>query len=151
MSYRIHAEADSAAPPEVIFDLVAHAETWPSWSKASVGELDRPAADGDPNGVGAIRRFVTGRTTSIEEIVAFDRPHRSSYTLLSGLPLRDYRADVVMSPRPDGGTHITWDSQFRSARWGTGFLYRAALQRFIAQTAKLLAEAGDLATMGESG
>jgi hypothetical protein len=69
VSYTIHAEADSDAPPSVVFDLLAHVETWPSWSKASAGTRERPAPTGDPDGVGSIRVLQTGRTTSREEIL----------------------------------------------------------------------------------
>jgi hypothetical protein len=151
MSYTIHAEADSDAPPSVVFDLLAHVETWPSWSKASAGTRERSAPTGDPDGVGSIRVLQTGRTTSREEILEFAPGRRSSYSLLSGLPLRDYRADVDLTARPDGGTHIVWHSAFSSARFGTGWLYRSILQRFIARTARMLAEASGRATVRDRG
>ena len=64
---------------------------------------------------------------------------RLSYVLLSGLPLRNYRADVDLTPM-DGGTAIRWHSKFGAARPGTGWLYRWALGRFIRQTVHGLAE-----------
>jgi hypothetical protein len=149
--HTIHVEADSDASPEAVFDLLAHVETWPSWSRSAEGFRERPAPTGDPDGTGSIRVLKTGRTTSREEILAFDPGHRSSYSLLSGLPLRDYRADVDLTSRPDGGTHITWHSSFTSARPGTAWLYRAILQRFIGQTAKLLAEAAERPTLPDRG
>ena len=46
-----------------------------------------------------------------EEIVVFEPPERMEYTLLSGMPLRDYRAEVTLSPDGDG-TEIDWRSEF---------------------------------------
>jgi len=68
--------------------------------------------------------------------------------LVSGLPLRDYRADVVLTPEGTG-TRIEWSSSFRPKIPGTGRLYRAGLRRFIADTARRLADAASAAA-GES-
>jgi hypothetical protein len=36
-----------------------------------------------------------------------------AYELLSGLPIRDYRAGVTLAPAAEGGTAIRWRSSFR--------------------------------------
>ena len=113
--------------------------------------MSAPPRPAIPTGSARSACFRTGRTTSREEILEYEPGRRSSYSLLSGLPLRDYRADVDLTARPDGGTHIVWHSAFSSARFGTGWLYRSILQRFIAQTAKMLAEASERATVRDHG
>src|SRR3954452_2715945 len=100
----------TAAAPEPTFAALADESRWPDWSPMDSGELQQPGAD-DPHGVGAIRRFRTGRSVSIERVVTFDAPHTFSYELLSGLPLRGYLAVVELTPR-DGGTEIRWRSTF---------------------------------------
>jgi len=60
--------------------------------------------------------------------------------LLSGLPLRDYRADVDLTPT-DGGTDIRWHSTFHPKVPGTGWIYRRALTRFIGDMVRGLAAA----------
>ena len=72
----------------------------------------------------------------------FDPPHRLGYDLVSGLPLRDYHADVTLTPDGDG-THIRWHSTFSAKVPGTGTLTRLALQRFVADTAERLARAAE--------
>ncbi|GAB3980315.1 SRPBCC family protein [Plantactinospora veratri] len=93
---------------------------------------------GRAGGVGAIRIFRTGWLTSRERVVERVPDRRFSYELLSGLPLRDYRADVDLTPER-GGTSIRWHSTFAARVPGTGWLYRRALHRFIGQVAAGLA------------
>jgi len=56
--------------------------------------------------------------TSREELVGFRPAREFSYRALSGLPIRDHRADVELSER-DGGTAITWHEDFVAARPGS--------------------------------
>jgi hypothetical protein len=143
MTCVIHVEERSAAAPAAVFALLARTEGWPEWSSMSKGELEEPAPGSEPEGVGALRRFTTGRRVSRERVVVFDPDRQLSYELLSGLPLGGYRADVTLAPTDDGGTLITWHSTFRPARRATGWLYRAALGRFIARTARQLARGAE--------
>ena len=68
-----------------------------------------------------------------------------SYVLEAGLPLRDYRAAVTLTPG-DGGTRIAWRSTFRPKVPGTGWIYRRALGTFIGRTVEGLAAAADPAS-----
>lgn len=136
----IDVTATSAAAPDAVFALLADGATWPAWSPIGSFELERPAPGGD-EGVGAIRVFRTGRTTSREEIVELVPDQRLSYILLSGLAIHDYRANVDLSPAAGGGTTIRWQSSFAAKLPGTGRLYRFALGRFIGRCATGLAAA----------
>ena len=69
---------------------------------------------------------------------ALEPPRRLEYELVSGLPIRDYRAEVTLTPSA-GGTEIRWHSRFNAKLPGSGGLARRALQRFIEQTAEGLA------------
>lgn len=130
---RTHAQAD----PETVYRLLADGTTWPIWSPMDSFELER---EGDTGGesLNAIRVFRTGRSTSRERLVELVPGRRLSYTLLSGLPLRNYRADVDLTPA-DGGTEIRWHSTFRPRYFGTGWIYRLALGTFIKRCATGLA------------
>src|SRR4051794_26607324 len=138
--HHIDVRVASAAPPEAVWALLADATTWPAWSDFASAEIERPGVDA-PQGVGSRRRFTYGRTRTYEEIVAFDPPRHVAYTLLSGLPLRDYRGDVTLTPTPDGGTAIRWQSQFRPKVPGTGAIVVRKLGAFIRETADALADA----------
>ena len=137
----VEGRATTTASPEQTFAILADAERWPQWSMQDEASLDR---DGSPvrDGVGAIRRFRTGRVTVVEEVMEFDPPRRFVYELRSGLALKGYRAEVTLTPiggSRDGGTEIRWRSQFKAKVPGTGPLYRWKLGQIIQQSADLLA------------
>jgi uncharacterized protein YndB with AHSA1/START domain len=133
----VEATAWSAAPPAAVYALLVDGATWPTWSGHDAAELvERGQGDGD--GVGAVRVLHRGRTRSRERIVELVPERRLGYVLLAGLPLRDYRANVDLTPER-GGTAIRWSSDFSAKMPGTGPLYRWALNRFMAAAASNLA------------
>ena len=73
-----------------------------------------------------------------EEVVAYDAPSHFAYQLLSGQPLDGYRSDVRLTPLPDGGTRIVWESRF-GTHGVTGWLWvqvvRWVLKRWSADLA----------------
>jgi hypothetical protein len=137
MVQRIETSARSTADPQTVYDLLVGGATWPAWSPLQSVTLERPSPEPPPGashgrgeGLGAVRVFRTGRTTSREEVVEVVPARRFSYSLLSGLPLRGYRANIDLTP-VEGGTTIHWRSTFTPRVPGTGWIYRWALGRFI--------------------
>jgi hypothetical protein len=133
----------SAARPDAVFELLADGSTWPEWSPIGSFELLEPG-DGTPEGLGAVRLFTTGRHKSRERVVDRRPGEVFSYALEEGLPLRDYRAVITLTPSGDG-TAIRWRSTFRPKVPGTGWFYRWQLGAFIGRTVAGLAEAADRA------
>jgi hypothetical protein len=133
--------ATTSAEPGVVYALLRDGASWPEWSPLGSFELERAAED-EPEGVGAIRVFRTGRITNREEIVELVPNRRFSYALLSGLAIRGYRADVDLEPA-DGGTLLRWHSSFDPKVPGTGWLYRRQMSGFIEQTVNGLAARAD--------
>lgn len=136
---RQHVEAAgwSPAPPSAVYGLLVDGATWPTWSGHDAAEIvERGEGDGD--GVGAIRVLHRGRTRSRERIVELVPDRRLGYVLLAGLPLRDYRANVDLTPERDG-TAIRWYSDFSAKVPGTGWIFRFALNRFMAAAVESLA------------
>lgn len=127
----------SAASPEAVHALLRDGASWPEFSSLGSFELERSAPDGS-EGVGAIRVFRTGRIVTREEIVLVEEPHRFAYVLLSGLPIRDYRADVQLA-RATSGTVIHWRSAFRGTVPGVGWFVRRRLEGFLADLIERLA------------
>jgi hypothetical protein len=130
--------ATSRADPGKVFGLLKDPVTWPLWSMFVSGELQRPGR-GDRLGVGAIRVFRTRTTRTEEEVVELVADRRLSYVLLSGMPFRDYRADVDLAPLPEGGTSIRWESSFYAKYPGTGWFWRMVMNRVLKHTAEKLA------------
>ena len=130
--------ARTTAPIEEVWPLVGEAGRWSEWSFLDHSGLD---AEGDPapDGVGAVRRFTRYGKGSREQVLAWDPPHHLRYTILSGFPVRDYLADVVLtSERGLGaegptGTTVTWSVSFEPKVAGTGVLLDAVLRGLIRQ------------------
>lgn len=134
---QIDVSVTTSAPPARVFALLRDGASWPAWSPIGSFELAEPGADGAES-VGAVRIFRTGRIASHERIVELVPDRRLSYTLVKGLAIRDYRADIDLSEGP-AGTTIHWRSAFRPKFPGTGGLYRRTLTNFIQQCAEGLA------------
>jgi hypothetical protein len=127
----------SAAAPAVVYDLLCSGATWPQWSPIGSFRLEREGRDGGES-PGAIRVFTTSGVRSREELVGFEPGRSFSYSALSGLPIRDHRADVTLA-ESDGGTAICWREDFRAKVPGTGWLYERFLRRFVQRCADGLA------------
>jgi hypothetical protein len=127
---RIDVKVRTSADADTVYKLLADPTTWPTWSP--IGSYAEEPDTG-------YRLFTTGRVTSRERVVQADPGRRLSYELVSGLAIRDYRADIDLEP-VDGGTSIHWHSSFFAKVPGTGWLYRRTLRSFIAQCAQGLAD-----------
>lgn len=113
---RVEAGGTTRAGPGIVWSLVADANTYPGWGPWDDGGY-RPASSG-PSRQGSIQWFRYGRrTTSVEEILEIDEHRRIAYRVVSGLPVKSYRADVTLTPTPTGGTSIHW-----AATWDKTFL-----------------------------
>src|SRR4051812_41242470 len=115
---RAVAKAHSAAPREAVWRLVSDRSDSAMWGDWKETRLEREGAR-PPDGVGAIRVLVSRQrglngkpVVSREEVVTYDPPERLQYKLLAGLPLRDYVGTITLAEAGDGGTDITWGSQF---------------------------------------
>jgi uncharacterized protein YndB with AHSA1/START domain len=141
----IEHELTAKAPPATVYALLADGSTWPSWSPLGSFELVH-GGDGDPEGVGAVRIFRTGRVQSRERVVMAKPNERFCYELISGLAVRDYLATVRLQESGER-TVITWRSTFRPKVPGTGWIYRRQLSRFIGLTVNGLAAAAESQTL----
>jgi hypothetical protein len=129
--------ATTTADPPSVYALLADGSTWPQWSPLGSFELIEPG-DGVPEGLGAVRLFTTGRIKSRERVVERTPGKVFSYVLEAGLPLRDYKAVVTLTPT-EAGTAIRWRSTFQAKVPGTGWIYRRQLGNFIGRTVDGLA------------
>ena len=121
----IDVRSTTAADPETVWKLLGDSSTWPQWTAIETYEPEQP---GGSDGIGEIRRFRTGRYLVREEIVERDPNRRLTYSLLSGLALRDYRAEIDLTPAATG-TAIRWHTTFRPKVPGSGWIYRRELDK----------------------
>ena len=103
MRFSLRFASPCSASASVVYDLLADPERWPQWLNSA-----RSATWEEP---GTIRRIVVGGLTMREQILVAERPHHHAYTILSGSPVRDHRADVRIESRP-AGSFITWEATF---------------------------------------
>ena len=94
----IDVRGTTAADPDAVWRLLGDSSTWPDWTPIDEYEPERP---GGTDGTGEIRRFRTGRHRIREEIVERADGRRLTYALLSGLALRDYRAEIDLDAGRD--------------------------------------------------
>ena len=137
---RVEAEGITSADPEAVWSLVADANGYPSWGPWNDGGY-QPAQEG-PSRAGSVQWFRYGRRTrTLEEILEADEPRRLVYTVVRGLPVRNYRAEVTLTPVAPEGTSVRW-----TATWDGTFMGRMVhrrLQQVYRQVMTALIAAAD--------
>jgi uncharacterized protein YndB with AHSA1/START domain len=111
---KLHVEAEQTAraTPDVVWALVSDATQYPKWGPWSAAAY-KSAGDTSPHGPGAVywlrssRRAYLRHVTSIEKILEVDEGRRLSYTVIGGIPARNYVAEITLTPTADG-TRIRW-------------------------------------------
>jgi len=109
---RLHVEAEGVAraAPQVMWGLVANADTYSEWGPWSAGGYDN-LGDQAPDAAGVTRWFRYRRTITVEKVLESEPAQRLVYIVVNGIPVRNYRAEVTLNPEGEG-THIRW-----SASW----------------------------------
>jgi hypothetical protein len=135
------ARAHSSASVTEVWPLIGEAHRWKDWSFLTRSELVG-VGDPAPDGVGAVRRFTRYGIGSREQVVAWEPPGHLAYTILSGFPVRHYRADVDLTPE-GGETLISWSATFDPKIPGTGRLMALVIKRLIGRFAHGVARYAD--------
>jgi uncharacterized protein YndB with AHSA1/START domain len=121
-----------AAPPEVVFDVLTDHRRYTEITPLRRAELEREG-EPEPNGLGAIRVLAALPGPPMrEEVIAYERPRRFSYTILSGLPLRDHIGTVELNPS-GGGTEVVYAIHTTPTVPVGGLLVIAVLKQAIKQ------------------
>jgi uncharacterized protein YndB with AHSA1/START domain len=139
-SYSYEVNAESSAPPEVVFAVLADGARWREWAGPMIrhSSTEREGTPA-PDGVGAIKKLGGWPVFSREETVEYDPPRRYAYTILSGPPTKNYKAIVELTPHA-GGTAIHWTASCEPKIPGTGRFVRRFFKATISGVAKRLAE-----------
>lgn len=88
-----------------VWQVLSDHEGMTGWAPGLTSTLTTPGAQ-DRNGLGAVRRISTPLPVPaiVEEIVAFEPERRLEYKALSGVPLKHYSGEVVLTPSGKGTT-----------------------------------------------
>jgi uncharacterized protein YndB with AHSA1/START domain len=125
-------ERQVAAPPEIVFDVLTDHRRYPEITPLRKAELEREGEPA-PNGLGAIRALSALPGPPMrEEVIAYERPQRFSYTVLSGLPFRDHVGTVELTPSA-GGTKVVYAIRTTPTLPVGGFAAIAVLKQAIKQ------------------
>ena len=155
--YHFGARVMTTGKPEVVYRLLAVATSWKDWTGPLITRAEWEV-EPDASGEGGIRRLGRPPFVVREEITAARPPHHHGYALLSGQPVRSYRADVyifrVEGSRPGPGrvgrddrsdvapgTVIEWTGSVVPLVPGTGRLACLLLRRMVHGFALRLATA----------
>ena|SRR5436190_16615105 len=118
-----------AAPPEVVFDVLTDHRRYNEITPVRKAELEREG-EPSPNGVGAIRSLTVVPPPMREEVIAYERPNRFSYKVLSGLPVRDHVGTVELKAA-NGGTEIAYAVKSTPTLPLVGPVFMAILKKAI--------------------
>ena len=128
----------SSAPRSVVWDVLTDVSSWKDWGDWDAAALEREG-DPPPNGIGAIRLTARGPVRVREQVEVWEPESRFGYTLLSGLPLRDYHSVVTLTDAGGGGTNVHWQSRFDAAWPGTDRLLRYLATKVLRDIAREIA------------
>ena len=138
---QVEATGTTLADPGTVWALVADANTYPRWGPWNDGGYDPPAKG--PTLPGSVQWFRFGRrTTSVERVLEVDAPSRIVYTVVRGIPVRNYRAEVTLTPNIPSGTSIRWAATWDKTLMGR--LVHRKLQTVYRQVMDALVAATDL-------
>jgi uncharacterized protein YndB with AHSA1/START domain len=144
---RLHVEAEKfiGATPEAVWALVSDARRYPEWGPWREGRYQR-AGNESETGQGAVqvlisaRRVYGRRGVSVERIAVAEPPRQLVYEVIGGLPVRNYRGQVVLTPVP-GGTHVHWQGDWDDTLGGR--IVRRTLREFYPEMLAGLAAAAE--------
>jgi uncharacterized protein YndB with AHSA1/START domain len=141
----LSAERTSRAAPETVWALVSDATRYPEWGPWRAAEYRQPGAD-SPRGPGAVQwlqssdRYLGRHPVSIEKILEVEEGRFLAYTVIGGIPVRNYRAEVTLTPTCPG-THIRWAGSCDST--ARGRLVWRGLRTLYPQIVEALAAAAE--------
>lgn len=121
---RLHAPID-----ETWAILMDHAG-WTRWAGFGRVSMERSGAP-DPNGTGAIRVLPGGGR---EEVLSLGPGYHMTYTVLSGIPIKDHLGEVSFADAGNGAIDATWRCRFNSKIPGLGWAMRLGVTQIFRRT-----------------
>jgi uncharacterized protein YndB with AHSA1/START domain len=140
---RVERTVDIAAPPAVVWGLIADHVGWPKWFTT----LDAVEVLGAGSGVGGGRRVTVKKLALDEEFTAWDEDQHFAFAVVkSKIPILDTMAESVQIEATDGGCRVDYRQGLQAKR-GMG----KALELMWKPAAKGLEEAlANLKRLAES-
>ncbi|MFX0578458.1 SRPBCC family protein [Nocardia nepalensis] len=119
---RVHACARVALPRSLVWEVLADHEGMSGWLPGIVAKLERPGQF-EANGIGAVRSIGIPGVAVREEIIGHVPRRWLAYKAVSGIPLRSYCGEVLLSG-DNHHTTVTWTLGCENRSWVIEFALR---------------------------
>jgi uncharacterized protein YndB with AHSA1/START domain len=139
MTQEVQLQQRVAAPIDRVFREISDHCGMHRWLVPGAKIRLDPEGKPDRNGVGAVRIIERAGFSAHERIVSFEPPHRFSYTVLSGIPIRNHLGTVSLS-EVDGATNIDWTIRFDPKVPASGRILALFVRIIIGRGLKRFAE-----------
>jgi uncharacterized protein YndB with AHSA1/START domain len=120
---QVEAEQIAKADPETVWAIISDPTQYPQFGPWSAAGYRNKDGDPQPGTVGNVywlkssRRTYGRYATSVEKILELNEGRSLAYTVVGGIPVKNYRADITLTP-VEGGTHIRWAAIWDSTMGG---------------------------------
>lgn len=106
---RVTATRTIDVPIDTVWTVLSDHQGMENWAPGLSVDLLKEGTE-EPNGCGAVRKISTRLpvTPIVEQITWFQPNKRLSYKALSGVPLKSYWGDVILTSTADQQTQITY-------------------------------------------
>ena len=124
--HEIHIREQIDAPVDAVFERFADH----TWFTSLFGSSCERVVDGEgePNGLGSVRRIGPGPLSFDETIVVFEPGQRLHYTITRGSPLKNHMGEIEFIDE-GGKTVVDYRIRFEGKLPGAGTLTKAVLER----------------------
>jgi Polyketide cyclase / dehydrase and lipid transport len=135
----------TTASAATLFRLETDGARWSEWAKPIVVQSSwEQQGDPPPGGVGAVRKVGLWPLLLREKTLEYEQDRRHVYAMIGPRsPVNDYRAEVLLTPNPAGGTDVRWRGSFTERLRGTGPVMLIVLRGTIGLLAGRLAKAAE--------
>jgi Polyketide cyclase / dehydrase and lipid transport len=127
----------TSASAATLFRLETDGARWSEWAKPLIvsSSWEQPG-NPPPAGVGAVRKVGMWPMLMREKTIGYEQDRRHVYAQIGPrLPAKDYRAEMLLTPKPAGGTDVRWTGSFTEGAYGTGpvmLIFLRGVVRFLA-------------------
>jgi Polyketide cyclase / dehydrase and lipid transport len=127
----------TSASAATLFRLETDGARWSEWAKPLIIQSSwEQQGDPPPAGVGAVRKVGMWPMLMREKTIVYEPDRRHVYAQIGPpLPAKGYRAELLLTPNPAGGTNVRWTGSFTEGLRGTGpvmLIFLRSVVRFLA-------------------
>lgn len=117
------------ADRQKLWDLFVDPEAWSTSNRLPGKLVIVSPGKGHPQGIGAVRKVMSGSMTIIEDIVGFQPSEYFSYISRNGdMPVNDFAGEVFFEKHPNMVV-VRYRAAFNAKYFATGWLFKIIFRR----------------------